>query len=176
MCVWVCVCVCMCVCVLTGLQDEQYDQIMRWFFQASVSDCSILRLCRLLLCTLPCPSCYYNLHYSYHTSSSTHLGVPCLRPSISACHTRSFVHLGVSCLHLSIPTSQPALPLSSCSYRVLFSLPFLLFFLASRKYARVARSYFSVASWRHQASLIIPSPSYPVSLAHTSHKGRSVIP
>ena len=61
---------CVCVCVLTGFRDDQCDRIMRWFFRASVSDCSILRLCRLLLCTLPCPSCYSNLHHSYHTSSS----------------------------------------------------------------------------------------------------------
>ena len=81
------------MCVLTGLRDDQCDRIMKWFFWASVSDCSILRLCRLLLCTLPFPSCYYNLHHSYHTSSSAHLGVPRLRPSISVCHTRSFAHI-----------------------------------------------------------------------------------
>ena len=27
---YVCVCVCVCVCVLTGLQNDEYEQTMRW--------------------------------------------------------------------------------------------------------------------------------------------------
>ena len=132
--------VCLCVCVLTGIWDDQCDQRMRLFFQASVSDCSILRLCRLLLCTLPCPSCYYNLHHSYHTNSSAHLGVPSLQPRICVCYMRSFSHLGVSRICPSMPTSQLVLPLSSGSYCMTFS-PLLFFLLSSREISRVARSH-----------------------------------
>ena len=147
---------------------------MRLFFQASVSHCSIPGLCRLLLCTLPCPSCYYNLRHSYHTSSSAHLGVPCLRPRISVCHTRPFAHLGVSRLRPSMPTTHPILPLpsGSGSYCMPISPPILLP-LASRESTRAAQSCFSVASWHHHASLLSPPPAYPVSLAHTSNKGHS---
>ena len=81
------------VCVLTGLRNGEvwpnYDVVG---FQASVSDWSTPRLCRLLLCILPCPSCYYNPCHSYQTSSSSHLGVPRLWPRVSMCHTSSFAH------------------------------------------------------------------------------------
>ena len=127
-------------------------------FQASVSDCSILRLCCLLLCTLPRPPGYSILHHSYYNSSSSHLGVPCLRPSISTCHTSSFAHLGVSRLRLSIPTSQPALPIPSGSYCVTFSPPLLILLSSHKISARVIRSCFSVASWHQQASLLTPPP------------------
>ena len=80
---------------------------MRWFFQASVSDCSNPILCRLLLCILPSPSRFPNPRHSHHTGSSAHLGVPCLRPSISDCHTSSFAHLGVACICPSIPITHP---------------------------------------------------------------------
>ena len=82
---------------------------MRWFFQASVSDCSNPRLCRLLLCILHRPSRFHNTRHIHHTGSSTHLGVPCLRPSIYDCHTRSFDHLGVPRLRSIIPITQPDL-------------------------------------------------------------------
>ena len=104
----------LCVCYpVSG--GEQCDQRMRWFFQASVSDCSNPRLCRLLLCIFPCPSCYSNPPNSYRKGLSAHLGVPHLRPSISVCHTRSFAHLGVSRLRPSMPTTHPVLPLPSGS-------------------------------------------------------------
>ena len=79
---------------------------MRWFFHASVSDCSNPRLCRLLLCIIPSPPRFPN-PLSHHTGSSAHLGFPCLRPIISDCHTRSFAHLGVSRLRPSIPITHP---------------------------------------------------------------------
>ena len=79
------------VCVLTGLRTDQYDQIMRWWgsnpqseiaqFLDTASDCCVLP---------PCRPCYSTPFRVYHTSSFAHLGVPCLRPSISAYHTRSF--------------------------------------------------------------------------------------
>ena len=162
----------MCVCVLNGLREEQCERIMRWFFRASVSELSISRLCHLFLCTLPCPSCYSNLHHSYHTISSAHLGVHRLRPRISVYHTRLFAHLGVSRLRPSMLTSQPALPLPFGSYCVIFSRPLILL-LASRNSARMDRSCFSDASWIHQASLLRSLPWYNVSLAHTSNRGRS---
>ena len=80
---------------------------MRWFFQASVSDCFNPRLCRLLLCILPSPSRFPNPRHSHHTGSSAHLGVPCLCPIISDCHTRSFAHLVVAHIHPSIPITHP---------------------------------------------------------------------
>ena len=76
-------------------------------FQASVSDCSNPRICRLLLCILPSPSSFTNLRHSHHTGSSAHLGVPCLRTSISDCHTRLFAHMGAACIRPSIPINHP---------------------------------------------------------------------
>ena len=126
-------------------------------FQASFSDCSIPRLCRLLLCNLSRPSCYSSPQRRYHMSSSAHLGVPRLQPSIFACHTRSFANLGVYRLCPSMSNYQPALPLPPGSYCMEFS-SLLLLLLASREISRVDRSCFSVASWRHQASLLRPPP------------------
>ena len=80
---------------------------MRWFFQASVSDCSKPRLYRLFLCILPIPSSFLNHCHIHHTGSSNHLGVPCLRTRISDCHTRSFTHLGVARLCPRIPITHP---------------------------------------------------------------------
>ena len=144
-------------------------------FQASVINFLIPRLCFLLLCILPFPSWYSNNRHSYHTSSSTHLGVPCLRPSIFVCHTRSFTHLGVYRLRPSMSTTHHVLPLPSVSgsYCMPISPPILLPPLASRQSTRVAQSCFFVAYWRHHDSLLSLPPSYPVSLAHISHKGRS---
>ena len=120
---------------------------------------------------LPRRSCYYSTHRSYHISSSTHLGVSCLRPSISAYHTRSFSHLAFYRLRPRIPTSQPALLLPSGSYCVAFS-PHLLLLLASHEIlSRATRSCLSIASWRHQASLLLPHPSYPLSLKNTLNSG-----
>ena len=161
-----------CVCVLIGLQDEQCDQITRWFFRASVSDCSIIVFCRLLLCTLPCPYWYYNFHHSYHTSSYAHLGVSRLGLIISVFRRRSLSHLGVSCLRTIILTSQPALSLYYGSYIVALYPPLLLL-LASRESSRLAQSYFSDASWLHQASIMRPTPSYYVSLANTPNIGHT---
>ena len=80
---------------------------MRLFSQSSVSDCSNPRLCCLLLFILPIPSRCTNPRRSHYTGLSTHLGVPCLRLSISNCYTTSFAHLGVTFLHLSIPITHP---------------------------------------------------------------------
>ena len=80
---------------------------MRWFFQASVRDCSNPRLCRLLLCIFPSPSRFPNPRHRQHKGSSAHLGIPCLRPSIYDCHTRSFAHLGVARLRPNIPITHP---------------------------------------------------------------------
>ena len=80
---------------------------MRWFFQASVSDCLNPRLCRLLLFILPGLSIFPNPRHSHNTGSSAHLGVPCLCPIISDCHTRSFTHLVVAHIHPSIPITHP---------------------------------------------------------------------
>ena len=148
---------------------------MRWFFQASVSYCSNPRLCHLLLCILSIPSSCPNPRHSHHTGSSAHLGIPCLHPSISDCHTRSFSHLGVTRLRPSIPITHPdflSLPVAFLLHAYLptaptppFSFPRVFqggpkFFLTS---PLGATTPFSSS----------PPPSYPVSLAHTSNKGRS---
>ena len=114
----------LCVCFITGLRNRAVWPNNEVIFQASFSDCSIPILCRLLLCTLPWPSCYSNLCHIYHTSSSNHLVLSHPRPSISVWHTRSLAHLGVSRLRLNIPTTHPVLPLpsGSGSYCVLISL------------------------------------------------------
>ena len=128
-------------------------------FQASVSDCSNPRLCSLFLCIFPLPYCYSNPRRSYHTSSSSHMGVPCLQNIISICHTRLFVYLGFSRLCPSMPTTQPVLPLpsGSGSYCVPISPPILLLPpLSSYESTRVTQSFFDVASWFHHASLMTP--------------------
>ena len=122
--------------------------------------------------SFPPPLLLYPPH-SYHTSSSAHLGVPCLRTRISAYHTKSFARLGVSRLRPIIMISKPAILITSVSYCVTFS-PHLLLLLASYDIpARADQICFSVAYWRHQASLLCPPPVYPFSLAHTSNSGRS---
>ena len=103
----------------------------------------------------------YNLHVSftrYHRRSFSHPGVNRLCPSISAYRTRSFAHLGVSRLCPSSLTPLSASLPPSGSYCVNLS-PCLIFLLDSRETpAKVAQSCFSVASWRHQASLVCPPP------------------
>ena len=132
-------------------------------FQASVSDCSNPRLCHLWLCISHFHSWYSNTLHRYYTSF------------ISVCHTRSFAHLSASRLRPSIPITHPILPLpsGSGSYCMPISPPILLLPLASRDSSMVARSYFSVVSWCHHASLLGPPSLYPVSLLHTSNKGHS---
>ena len=146
---------------------------MMWFLQASVSDCSNPRLCQLLLCILRIPYSFPNPRHSHLTGSSIHLGVPCLRPSISDCHTRSFHHLGVARLRPCIPITHPDF----------LSLPFVVLLHAHLPTAppppfsfpqvfQGGPKFFSVASWRHHTFLLRPPPLYPVSLAYTSNKGR----
>ena len=168
------VCVCVCVCVLTGLQTKQYDQIMRWWgFKPQSGIAKVLdtaAYCYVLISFRP-----YNgiSHRSYHTISFSHLGFPCLRPSISAYHTRSLSHLDFYRLYPRIMTSKPNLPPPSGYYCMPFS-PNLLLLLFSREInTRVSRSCFSVASWHHQAPLLLPPPSHPFYLAHTSNSGHN---
>ena len=97
---------------------------MRWFFQASVSDCSNPRLYRLLLFICPIPYCYSNSHHIHQTGSSSHLGVPGLRPRISVFHTRLFAHLGVSRLRPSITNTHPVFHLPSGSGNTAFPPPY----------------------------------------------------
>ena len=147
---------------------------MRWFFQASVSDCLNPRLCRLFLCILPIPYIFPNPRHSHHTGSSVHLGVTCLYPSILDCHTKSFAHLGISRFRPSIPITH--------SYFLSFPVEFLLHAHLPNyppppfSFPRVFQGgpkLFYVASWRHHTFLLLPPTSYPLYLAHTSNKGRS---
>ena len=147
---------------------------MRWFFQASVSDCSNPRLCRLLLCILPSHSRFTHARHIQHTGSSAHLSVPCLRPSISNCHTRSFSHLVITRIRPSIPITHPeflSLLVAVLLHAHLPTTPPPQF-----SFPRVFQGgpkFFSGAYWRHCIFLLLPPPSYPVSFSHTSNKGRS---
>ena len=160
--------------VLTGIWTNQYDQIMRWCsskFQSGISQVlDYVAYCYVILPRRP----YYSiLGRSYHTSLSAHLGVPCLRTRFSAYCTRSFSHLGISCLRPNILTYHPATPPPSGSYCVTLS-PNILLFLASREIpAKFSWSYFYIASWHHQASLLCPPPSYPFYITHTSNSARN---
>ena len=88
-------------------------------------------------------------------------------------NTQGYDHLGVYRIRPSITTSQSSHPPPSGSYCMAF-YPTLLHLLDSHDIpARVARSFFYVASWRHQASLLHPTYSYPLSLAYTSTSGRN---
>ena len=82
------------VCVLTGIWNEKYDQNMRWWDSKPQSGISQVldyaAYCYVILTRHPW---YSNPCSSYHTSSSKHMGIPCLRPRISAWHTSSFSQL-----------------------------------------------------------------------------------
>ena len=93
--------------------------------------------CFLLLTSLPC---YYILHLSFHMRSSAHVGITCLRPSISSYRTSSTAYPGVSRLHTSIPTTRSTyLPSPGPNCVTLPSCP--LWLLTPRKiYSRVAPS------------------------------------
>ena len=70
-----------------------------------------------------------------------------------------------------LPT-QTSSPFPLRSYYKPISPPLLLLILASLEFSRVALTCFSVVYWCHHTFLLHPPPSYPVSLAHTSNKGR----
>ena len=80
---------------------------MRWFYQASVSDCLNPRICCFLLCILPSPSMFPYLCHIHLTFLSAHLGFPCLCPRISDCHMRSFADLDVVNIRPSILIAHP---------------------------------------------------------------------
>ena len=167
-------CINVCVYVLTGLRTEQYDQIMKWWSSNPQSGIAqfldTVAYCYVLLTHCPC---YYITRSSYHTSSSSHLGVPRLRPSISTYHMISLSHLGVSHLRPSIPTSQPTLLPPSRSYCMAFFPNIILLWASCKILSRMVRSCFSVASWRHQASFLLKPPLYSFSLAYTSNSGHN---
>ena len=147
---------------------------MRWFFQASVSDCSNPRLCRLFLSILPIPSIFSNPCHRQHTGSSTHPSSPVSVPS-SPTATRG--HLPTWASLVSVPTYLLPTDTSSPSrlrfYYMPISPPLLLLLLYSRESSRLARSCISVASWLHHTFLLLPPPSYPVSLVYTPNKCRN---
>ena len=148
------------MCGLTSIGTEQYELIMRWW-GSNPQSCISQVLYHAAYCyvNLPDRPCYSNLRRSYHTISSIHLVIPRLRPRISACYTSSFAHLGVSRIHPRIPTSKLSTSPPSGSYFKPLC-PNFLFLLDSCKISvQVARCCFSVASWRHQASLLCPTSS-----------------
>ena len=148
---------------------------MRLFSQASFIECSNPRLCRLLLCIIPIPSSFPNPHHSHHIGSSAYLGSPCLRPSNSVCHMRSFAHLGVALIRTIIPTTHPYFLSLPVAVLIHFHLPTAPPppFIFPRESTRVARSCFSVSSWRYHPFLLHPPTSYHLFLANTSNKGLS---
>ena len=124
----------------------------------------------VLLTHLPYYSC---TRLSYRTRSFAHPCVSCFRTSISAYRTRSFSQVGISRLHPRILTSLSASLLSSGYYCVTLSPCSILFFASRDNPVKVAQSCFYIASWRHHASLLHPTPSYPFSPAQTLNIGRN---
>ena len=164
---------CACLCVLTGIRTNQYDQLMRWWSSNTQSGIAqVLDSDAYCDVILPLRPFYISPHCSYHTSSSAHLGVPCIHPSISDYHTRLFSHLDVSCLLTRIPTPHPSTwpPSGSYCMKLYLNIPPLL--SDHNIPSKVPQSCFYVASWHHQASLLRPPPSYNFSLVHTSNSGR----
>ena len=156
------------VCVLTGLQTEKYDRIMRWWSSKPQSRiATVLDSDTYCYVILPFRPSYYSTHRSYQTSSSDQLCVPCIRPSIYAYHTRSFAHLGVYPLRTRILVSHPDTPPLYGSCCGTLSLNCLLLLAPRDIYSKVAQSCFFVVSWRHQASLLRSPPPHPFSPAHT---------
>ena len=152
-----------CVFVLTVPWGKNCDQIMRWFFQASVSDCSNSRLCCLLLCIPPIPSIFTNPLHSHHTGSSAHLGVPCLHLIIFDFHTRSFAQLGVTHIYPRIPITHPdflSLMVVVILHAHLPTAPTPPLFTFSRVFQGVAKSF----SHRLLGPAHLPNP--PPSFIH----------
>ena len=138
------------MCVLTGLRTDQYDLIMMWWSSKPQSRIAqVLDSAAYCYVSIPHRSCYTTPLRSYHTSSSAHLGIPRLRPIISSYHTRSFVHLGLSCIRPSIMNYHPTNPPPSGFYCTMLSSNILLLLAAHKISAKVAQSFFSVASWHH---------------------------
>ena len=150
------------LCVLTGLWTGKYDRIMRWWSSkphsgiAAVLDSSTY--CYVFIPFRPCCS---STHCSYHTRSSSHLGVTRLRTSIPDYQTRLSAHPGIYCLCPSIPTSNSETPPPSGSYFMDLSPNSLLVLASCETPVKVARSCFYVASWRQKDSLLHPPPLYP---------------
>ena len=159
------------MCVLTGLRTYKYVQVMRLWISKPQS-----RLAQVLDSAANCYVLYPAFPATlFPTVSNTRVIRPPGRPPSLTHHIRLpqkfIIPPGISCLCLVIPTSQSTLLLPSGSYWIKCSLLFLLLLAYRESPARVARSCFSVASWRHQAFLLRPSHSYPFSLAHTSSRG-----
>ena len=142
---------CVYVCVLTGLRTDKYDRLMRWWsYNPQSGIAQVLDYVAYCDVILPRRPCYTSPHCSYQKISSAHLGVPYLRPNISAYHTRLFYHLGVSRLCPSIPTHHPTTSPPSGSYRITLYLNLLLLLSSHKIPDKVPQSCFYVASWIHQ--------------------------
>ena len=111
--------------------------------------------------------------------ATTQVNPPTWAPPISvpASPTAKRGHSPTWALLVSVPSyrlhTQTSSPFRLRFYYMPISPLLLLLLLSSRDSSRVARSCFSVASWRLNTFLLRPLPSYPVSLEHTSNKGRS---
>ena len=96
--------------------------------------------------------------------------------SVPESRTTTRGHLPTWALFVSVPAyrlpNQNSSPFRSRSYYMPISPPLLVLFLAYHNSSKMAQSCLSVASWYHHIFLLPPPPSYPVSLAHTSNKGR----
>ena len=135
------------VCVLTGLHNEQYDQITRWRSSNTQSGiAAVLDSAAYCYVIIPRHTCYSSTRRRDHTISSSHPGVNRLRPSISAYRTRSFDYTGVSRLCNNIPISHSATTPPYGSYCTNLSPNSLIRLASCETPAKVDRSCFSVAS------------------------------
>ena len=123
--------------------------------------------CYLYSLNLPAFLITYIITTQVHPSTwATPVSVP---ESLTATrgHSITWAFL-ISVPEYQLPT-QTSSPLRLRSYFMPISPPLILLLLDSHESYRVARSCFSVASWRHHTFLLCPYTSYqyPVSLAHT---------
>ena len=162
------------MCVLNRLRTGQYDQIMRWWSSKPHSGiATVLDSVAYGYVLLPWLPCYSIPHLSYPTRSFSHLGVACLKISISIYHTRSSVHPDVSLICPRILNFRSASLYSPGSYCVALTPHCFLLFVSQDISVKFDLSCFSVASCHHCASPSCPYPLYPFSLVHTSNVGRN---
>ena len=145
---------------------------MRWFFKpqsVTVRSLDSVDYCYVYSLSLPdllIPSIYTT---QVHLPTwAFHVSVPEYLTSTQG-HSPTWASL-VSVPAYRLPTHN-SYPFWLRSYFMPIYPLLILLLLSSLESSRVAQS-FSVASWRHHTFLLCPPPSYPVSIVHTSNKGR----
>ena len=148
------------VCVLNGLWTGKCDQIMRWWSSKPQSGiATVLDYVEYFYVDLTCLPFYFSPRIIYHIGSFFYPGVFHLHLSISTYRTKSFSQPCIYRIPPSITDSLSASPPSSSSHCVTLPPCILLLFSSCETPSKVYQSWFFVASWRHQSSLLSPHPS-----------------